>query len=62
MSDYLLNYLKREHARLEGELAREEAKFLPDQIQVQRLKKLKLAVKDRIAQVEKETRQVGVAA
>lgn len=62
MSDYLLNYLKREHVRLEGELAREEAKFLPDQVQVQRLKKLKLAVKDQIAQVEKEAQQVGEAA
>ena len=62
MSDYLLNYLKREHARLEGDLVREERKFLPDQVQIQRLKKLKLAVKDRIAQVEKEARQVGEAA
>lgn len=62
MSDYLLNYLKREHARLEGELAKVEASFLPDRIQLQRLKKLKLAVKDQIAQIEKESRQVDEAA
>lgn len=62
MSDYLLNYLKREHARLESELATVEAKFLPDQIQVQRLKKLKLAVKDQIAQIEKDAQQVDKAA
>ena len=62
MSDYLLNYLKREHARLEGELAEVEANLLPDQVQVQRLKKLKLAVKDQIAQIETEARQVEEAA
>jgi len=62
MSDHLLNYLKREHARLKGDLAREERKFLPDQVHLQRLKKLKLVVKDRIAQVEKEAQQVHEAA
>lgn len=62
MSDHLLNYLKREHARLEGDLAKEEAKFLPDQVQVARLKKLKLAVKDRIVQIEKEACRVGEVA
>lgn len=62
MSDYLLNYLHREHARLEGELAKEASHALPDQVQMARLKKLKLAVKDQIAQIEKEIRQPGLAA
>ncbi len=62
MSDHLLNYLYREHARLEGDLAKEAGRVLPDQIQIARLKKLKLAVKDQIAQAEKASRQVEQAA
>ncbi|WP_324741650.1 YdcH family protein [Tsuneonella sp. CC-YZS046] len=62
MSDHLLNYLYREHARLEGDLAKEARRVLPDQIQIVRLKKLKLAVKDQIAQAEKASRQVEKAA
>ncbi|BBE32351.1 MULTISPECIES: DUF465 domain-containing protein [Sphingosinicella] len=59
MSNHLLNYLRREHARLEGELAREAARPLPDQVLLARLKKLKLAVKDQMAEAERESRQVA---
>jgi uncharacterized protein YdcH (DUF465 family) len=36
------------HVRLEHELAAEQARRLPDQTRIVRLKKLKLAVKDRL--------------
>lgn len=58
-NEYLLNYLRREHARLEGEIAKEAKRAFPDQVQLARLKKLKLAVKDQITQNEEETRQVA---
>lgn len=38
------------HARLDSEIRRELKKRLPDNIRLLRLKKLKLAVKDRINQ------------
>lgn len=44
----ILNNLERRHARLDQELAAEQACRLPDDTRVMRLKKLKLAVKDRI--------------
>jgi hypothetical protein len=40
--------LKRRHARLDHELAAERARHRPDDTRVVRLKKLKLAVKDRM--------------
>ena len=46
MPDHLLNYLEREHSRLDDELVREGRRKHPDEIQVSRLKKLKLVVKD----------------
>jgi hypothetical protein len=49
MSDYYLNYLQREHARLEDEIREEERRPLPDQLLTARLKKLKLAIKDQMA-------------
>lgn len=49
MSEYYLNYLQREHARLDAEILREERQRRPDQILIARLKKLRLAVKDQIA-------------
>ena len=52
MSRNHLTYLRREHARLEQAIARESTSVLPDQVQIARLKKLKLAVKDQIAQIE----------
>lgn len=44
----LIDRLKLRHARLEHELALEQARRVPDEERVNRLKKLKLAVKDRI--------------
>lgn len=49
MSDHHLNYLRREHARLDAEIERELSRLRPDELLVARLKKLKLAVKDQIA-------------
>lgn len=49
MSDRYIDYLKREHARLEGELDRASRQMAPNQLTIARLKKLKLAVKDQIA-------------
>ncbi len=43
-----LDILKQRHARLEHELAAEQARRLPDETRMMRLKKLKLALKDRI--------------
>ncbi len=55
MSDKFVAYLKREHARLEKEI--DEARLIvPDQMLVARLKKLKLAVKDQIAWLERPMR------
>ncbi len=50
----LLAALKAEHRELDGEIAKatEDASF--DQLDLRRLKKRKLALKDRIAQVESE--------
>lgn len=44
----LIDRLTLRHARLEHELALEQARRLPDEERVARLKKLKLSVKDRI--------------
>ena len=49
MSDRYIDYLKREHARLENELDRATRQTAPDQLTIARLKKMKLAVKDQIA-------------
>ena len=49
MSDRYIDYLKREHARLENELDRVSRQMAPNQLTIARLKKLKLAVKDQIA-------------
>jgi hypothetical protein len=49
-SDYFLAYLQREHARLDGEVRVEERRPLPDQLLVARLKKLKLAIRDQMAE------------
>jgi Protein of unknown function (DUF465). len=56
MSDRFIDYLKREHARLESELARAVRQIVPDQMLIARLKKLKLAVKDQIAWHERPMR------
>jgi hypothetical protein len=44
----LIDMLKLRHARLEHELSIEQARRLPDEGRIARLKKLKLAIKDRI--------------
>jgi hypothetical protein len=48
MSNHL-NYLRREHARLDAEIARIARERRPDEILIARLKKLKLAIKDQMA-------------
>lgn len=55
MSKNLLNYWQREHARLDNEIAATSQHPVPDQIHLARLKKLKLAVKDRLSQMESES-------
>lgn len=49
MSSKHIDYLRREHARLDAEIDREVQKRRPDEILIARLKKLKLAIKDQIA-------------
>ncbi|SMQ69920.1 Protein of unknown function [Altererythrobacter xiamenensis] len=46
MTDRYLDYLSREHARLENEIQRENKRPRPDEVLIARLKKLKLALKD----------------
>lgn len=48
MSVNRLNHLREEHARLEAEIEQELRRPMPDQLLVARLKKQKLAIKDRI--------------
>jgi hypothetical protein len=43
-----VDVLKRRHLQLEHELAAERARRRPDETRIVRLKKLKLAVKDRL--------------
>jgi hypothetical protein len=57
MSDKYVAYLKREHARLEREIDRANSQIVPDQMLVARLKKLKLAVKDQLASLERPMRR-----
>ncbi len=47
----LIDRLKLRHARLDHELSIEQSRRTPDEGRILRLKKLKLAVKDRIYQV-----------
>ena len=49
MNNRFFEYLEREHARLESAIQNEQAKRRPDDVEVARLKKLKLAVKDQLA-------------
>jgi hypothetical protein len=44
--------LRAEHRDLDAEIAEQEALALPDQLHVKRLKKRKLALKDRITAIE----------
>jgi hypothetical protein len=49
MHDYLVRRLQVLHRRLEHEVEREQRRRLPDWLRIARLKKLKLAIKDRMA-------------
>ncbi|MGE0774583.1 MAG: YdcH family protein [Sphingomonadaceae bacterium] len=49
MSDKFVAYLRKEHQRLEDQLAAALKDPFPDQLLIARLKKLKLAIKDQIA-------------
>ncbi len=48
MTDRYLEYLSREHARLEYEIRLESKRPRPDEVLIARLKKLKLALKDQM--------------
>lgn len=48
MTDRYLDYLSREHARLEEEIRQERKRPRHDEILIARLKKLKLALKDQM--------------
>jgi len=55
MSNRFLNYLEREHARLEAAIADEMRQRRPDELLLVRLKKQKLMVKDQIAHWQSES-------
>jgi len=61
MSSKHIEYLRREHARLEAEIDRETRQRRPDEVLIARLKKLKLAVKDQIAAWSSDTGSSRVA-
>ncbi len=48
MNNRFFSYLEREHARLDSAIQQEQAKLRPDDVELARLKKLKLAVKDQM--------------
>lgn len=48
MTDRYLEYLSREHARLEDEIRLESKRPRPDEVLIARLNKLKLALKDQM--------------
>ncbi len=56
MTAQYLDYLSREHARLEDEIETERKKLRPDEVQIARLKKLKLAVKDQMHSFSRDDR------
>ena len=61
MSERFLAYLRREHARLQDLIDSEQRRPLPDQLQLARLKKLKLVVRDQIAELENEASETRAA-
>ena len=61
MSERFVNYLRREHVRLEESIERERQRPLPDQLQLARLRKLKRAVRDQIAEFDPGTSQTRAA-
>ncbi len=54
MSRNHLDYLRREHARLEAEIDRAARRPRPDELLIARLKKLKLAIKDQLASWQRD--------
>jgi hypothetical protein len=50
MTNRFFDYLEREHARLERAIAEQGRRPLPDDLEIARLKKQKLLIKDQIAQ------------
>lgn len=54
MSEPFLTYLEREHERLKAEIERLSSSRLSDTAAISRLKKQKLAVKDQIAQWQRD--------
>lgn len=54
-----LDRLRQMHARLESELMAERTRIVPDDIRVARLKKVKLAVKDRMARQVSQPPRLG---
>ena len=61
MSGKHIDYLRREHARLDAEIDREAQRRQPDEVLIARLKKLKLAIKDQIAAWRRATGDSRVA-
>ena len=55
MSEYFLQYLEREHARLEAAIAEELRRPQPDPTELRRLKKTKLLVKDQIVRWQRDS-------
>jgi hypothetical protein len=52
MSRAMVEYLEREHARLDNLIQREASAKFPDEVLIARLKKLKLTVKDQMVEAE----------
>lgn len=61
MSDRFFAYLDREHERLERLIAQEMRRPRPDDMQIRRLKKAKLLVRDQLAQWQAEARPAAAA-
>ena len=61
MSKPFLHYLEREHARLERLIAEENRRPRPDDIEIARLKKAKLLVKDQMTRWQADSLE-GAAA
>ena len=59
MSNRFLQYLEREHARLEMLIADESRRLRPDDIEISRLKKQKLLVRDQIAAWRSDLHRIG---
>lgn len=50
MSNRFFDYLQREHSRLERAIAEHSRRPLPDDVEIARLKKQKLLIKDQMSQ------------